>query len=301
MFQTLQLVNAAVARVQQTLPATAQITVNRLTFATLDPISGYALTSTTISPTRLWELATYELKPPLIASMASPPSPSQGGQVPEFHVIPNTGKLISASLTISDLVNAIQQTNLVQSPGLYEANHQLILSLVGDQASNIDQLAAISVKATPAGVPSTSPMSPRSSPLPSPSIPSLLQTASPLSCSTSSSSPMPTPSPSPMKSARPSRSSAANLPAGGHHYPLLRPVHFVRDSIASVRDAILIGLILAAIIIVLFLRDWTSSLVAGLVIPVTIAVTFIRALGHRPELQPHDPRRTRCRRRPRYR
>ena len=55
----------------------------------------------------------------------------------------------------------------------------------------------------------------------------------------------------------------------------------VRDSIASVRDAILIGLILAAIILVLFLRDWGSSLVAGLVIPATIAITLIalRLLG----------------------
>ncbi len=55
----------------------------------------------------------------------------------------------------------------------------------------------------------------------------------------------------------------------------------VRDSIASVRDAILIGLVLAAIILVLFLRDWGSSLVAALVIPATIAITLIalRALG----------------------
>ena len=55
----------------------------------------------------------------------------------------------------------------------------------------------------------------------------------------------------------------------------------VRDSIASVRDAILIGLVLAAIILVLFLRDWGSSLVAGLVIPATIAITLIalRLLG----------------------
>ena len=55
----------------------------------------------------------------------------------------------------------------------------------------------------------------------------------------------------------------------------------MRDSIASVRDAILIGLVLAAIILVLFLRDWGSSIVAGLVIPATIAITFIvlRALG----------------------
>ena len=49
----------------------------------------------------------------------------------------------------------------------------------------------------------------------------------------------------------------------------------VHDSISSVRDAILIGLVLAAIILVLFLRDWGSSLVAALVIPATIAITLI--------------------------
>jgi multidrug efflux pump subunit AcrB len=42
-----------------------------------------------------------------------------------------------------------------------------------------------------------------------------------------------------------------------------------------VRDAILIGLVLASLIMVLFLRDWGTSLVAGLVIPATIAITFI--------------------------
>ncbi len=47
------------------------------------------------------------------------------------------------------------------------------------------------------------------------------------------------------------------------------------------RDAILLGLILASFIMVLFLRDWGTSLVAGLVIPATIGVTCIalRALG----------------------
>ncbi len=49
----------------------------------------------------------------------------------------------------------------------------------------------------------------------------------------------------------------------------------VRESIGSVRDAILIGLVLACVILFLFLRDWRSSLIAGLVIPVTVAVTFV--------------------------
>ena len=49
----------------------------------------------------------------------------------------------------------------------------------------------------------------------------------------------------------------------------------VGDSIKSVRDAILLGLVLASIILVVFLRDWGTSIVAGLVIPVTVLVTFI--------------------------
>ena len=64
MADTLQLVDSAVSKVQQSLPATVRITTNRLTFATF-PILGYSLTSDTASPTRLWEIATYDLRPPL--------------------------------------------------------------------------------------------------------------------------------------------------------------------------------------------------------------------------------------------
>ena len=41
------------------------------------------------------------------------------------------------------------------------------------------------------------------------------------------------------------------------------------------RDAIIIGLLLAGFIIWLFLRDWGTALMTGLVIPVAILVTFI--------------------------
>ena len=71
------------------------------------------------------------------------------------------------------------------------------------------------------------------------------------------------------------------LPKGAKISPFYDQSILVRDSIKSVRDAILIGLVLAGIILVLFLRDWGTSLVAGLVIPATVAITFIalRALG----------------------
>ena len=281
MFQTLELVDAAVARIQQSLPPTAQITTNRLTFATLDPIVGYALTSKTVSQTRLWELATYELKPPLNRLDGVSSVIVQGGQVPEYHVVPNTAKLIAASLTISDLVNAIQQTNLVQSPGLYTDHHQLILGLVGDQATNLQQLANISVKATASGVPVHLSDVAEVIPAPEPVYTIVTSNGQPAVLINVFRQPdSNTVAVADEVSAEITQLRGV-LPAGVEIAPFYDQSHLVRDSIASVRDAILIGLVLAAAILVLFLRDWSASLVAGLVIPVTILVTFIAlwALG----------------------
>ena len=71
-----------------------------------------------------------------------------------------------------------------------------------------------------------------------------------------------------------SRNSSPNLPPGVKLQIFYDQSQLVRDSISSVRDAIFIGLVLACVILFLFLRDWTSSLIAGLVIPVTVAVTI---------------------------
>ena len=83
MFQTLQRVNAAIASVQATLPPTAKITANRLTFAAF-PIIGYSLTSATIPQTRIWEIATYDIKPRLNRLTGVSTVVIQGGQEPEF-------------------------------------------------------------------------------------------------------------------------------------------------------------------------------------------------------------------------
>src|SRR5207244_11284846 len=53
------------------------------------------------------------------------------------------------------------------------------------------------------------------------------------------------------------------------------PSTTVHEPIASVRDAVLLGLLLSSVFLVLFLRDWGTSLVAGLVTPATLLITFI--------------------------
>lgn len=274
MFHTLQLVDAAVARVAQTLPPTARLTTNRLTFATF-PILGYSLTSASVSQDRLWEIATYELKPPLNRLDGVSTVTVQGGQIPEFQVTPDPSKLLATGVTVTDLLESLRRTNLIDSPGLYEANHQLVLGLVGGQVHNADELARIVVKVTPAGVPihieDVAAVQPSSKPVYTlvtaegrPAV--LLNIARQPSSNTVAVAD---------EVANEVQQLKKLLPPGVELRPYYDQSLLVRRSIASVRDAILIGLVLAAILLVAFLRDWTSSLVAGLVIPVTVLVTFV--------------------------
>src|SRR6202041_1731735 len=285
MFHTLQLTDSALARAAQSLPSTARITTNRLTFATF-PILGYALTADdsgkdTVPQTRLWEIATYDLKPPLNRVNGVSTVLVQGGQIPEFHIVPNLSRLQAAGVTLLELVNAVQESNIIDSPGLYEANHQLILGLIGAQAHSAAELSNLIVKTSPNGVairvgdiatvePSTMPVY---TAVRSDGKPAVLLTI--------------TRQPSGNTVAVANGVAAemaqlqSKLPAGVHIEPFYDQSELVRESILSVRDAILIGLVLACIILFLFLHDWTSSLVAGLVIPVTVAVTilFLRITG----------------------
>ena len=274
MYQSLQLVDAALSKVEQTLPTTAKITSRRLTFATF-PILGYSLTSDTVPLTQLWETATYDLKPPLNRVPGVSTVTVQGSQIPEFHVVPNLALMQTAGVTIPDLVNAIQASNIVDSPGLYEANHELILGLVGAQVHDAEGLRQLVVKTTAAGAP--------------------VRVAD-VATVGSAITPVYTTVTANGKNGvllnvarQPSSNTVAvadavaaqvtelrkKLPPGVKLELFYDQSQLVRDAISSVRDAILIGLVLACIILFLFLRDWTSSLIAGLVIPVTVAVTIL--------------------------
>jgi CzcA family heavy metal efflux pump len=280
MFQTLARVNAAIAQVQSELPPTAKITTNRLTFAAF-PIMGYSLTSDTVPQTRLWEMATYELKPRLNRMPGVSTIVVQGGEIPEFEVRPDPAKLLQTQTTVPGLLDAIGRSNLIDSPGLYEDRHQLVLSLVSGQARSQEDIAQIVVKTTPQGFPikigDVAMVSPSTKPqyvaVTANTKPSVL-----LNIFRQPDSNTVTVADAVHADIEQIR---RGLPKGVELQPWYDQSDLVNDSIKSVRDAVLIGLVLASLIMVLFLRDWGTSLVAGMVIPATLAVTFIvlRTLG----------------------
>ena len=274
MFQTLQNVNAAISRVQSELPATAKIEAHRMTFASF-PILGYSLTSENMPPTKLWEMATYEIKPRLNRLDGVSTVIVQGGQEPEFHITPDPARLQLAGITVPDILEAFRRTNLVDSPGLIERNHQLVLGLINAQVRTPEQIAATVIKTTPAGIPvrigDIAAVAPGVKPVytivNANGKPAILLNINRQ------------PDSNTVQVADEVHAEVAriqqSLPPGIELRPFYDQSIIVGQSIRSVRDAILLGLILASIILVVFLRDWGSSIVAGLVIPVTVLVTFI--------------------------
>src|ERR1700691_2951560 len=133
MAQTLLQVNAAVARVQSALPPTAQIESHRLDFASF-PILGYSLTSDKVSQTQLLEFATYAFLPRLNRLNGVASVLVQGGQIPEFQITRDPARMLRSRFTLQDILDAVNRTNLIASPGLLTQNHQLFLGLLTAQA-----------------------------------------------------------------------------------------------------------------------------------------------------------------------
>src|SRR4051812_48707240 len=273
MIQTLQMVDSAVSRVQSSLPPTAQIQTHRLDFASF-PIIGYSLTSDSVPQTDLWELATYEIKPrlnrlPGVASVLI-----QGGQRPEFHVVVDPAQMLRAKTSIADIVNAVNRTNVVDSPGLLNRNHQLFLGLVDAQVHSVEDIGNIVIKHVnnvPVRVRDIGGVAAATEPVytavSANGKPALL-----LSVNRQ-------PDSNTVQVAddvhREMAAIQQTLPAGVEMRPFYDQSNIVNESIASVRDAIVIGLFLAGLIIWLFLRDWGTAVMTGLVVPVTMVVTSI--------------------------
>src|SRR2546422_6227921 len=274
MILTLQRVDAVVARLQSELPPTAKVETHRLTFATF-PILGYSLTSDTIPQNKLWEIATYDLKPRVnrldgVASVLI-----QGGRVPEFQVSPEPARLLAAGITVNDILDSIRRTNLIDSPGLIENNHQLVLGLISGQVRTPEQIGQIVVKTSTAGIPIGLGDIAKISPSVAPVYTMVTANGKPAVLLSVHRQPDSNTLDVANEVHKQMAELLPSLPPGVHLEPFYDQSTIVHDSIASVRDAVLVGLLLSSVILVLFLRDWGTSLVAGLVIPATLLITFI--------------------------
>jgi len=273
MVVTLQLVDSALSRVQSALPSTAVIDTHRLDFASF-PILGYSLTSDKIPQSQLWELATYDIKPRLNRLNGVASILVQGGDEPEFQITPDPAKMMRAKVRLQDILDAVNHTNLIDSPGLLSRNHQLFLGLITAQVHSPQEISDIVIKDiddVPVRIGDIGTVAPSAAPV------YTVVTANGKRAVLISVNRQPDSNTVTVAGEvdQEIKDILKTLPAGVELRPFYDQSDIVRESISSVRDAIVIGLLLAGFIIWLFLRDWGTAIMTGLVIPVALFVTFI--------------------------
>ena len=197
-----------------------------------------------------------------------------GGKTREFHVVIDPDRLAAHNVSVQQVSDAIRASNIIVSPGLIEENHQLELALISGQAQKPDELNGI-VVATVNNAPVT------------------VADVATVSAGVEPEYTMVTADGHPAALVNVNRQPDANTVAvvdevrqtlASMRGQIPKDVHvaayydqslLVRDSISSVRDSILIGLLLSVIILYAFLRNVGTTFVAILVIPVTVLVTFL--------------------------
>lgn len=270
--QTLQLVQTRISQLQ--LPPTAAIRrVDRLTFAVF-PVVGYSLTSETRDAAFMRELATYTIRPQLARLTGVANVVIAGGAVKEFRVEIDPAKLAARNVTLTQVSDAVKNSNIVASPGLIEENHQLELALVSGQATTPDELNSIVVATV------------NNAPVLISDIGIVRQGTQPNYTIVTADgrkavliNVLRQPDANTVSVTDEVKAELATiektLPKDIRITPYYDQSILVSDSINSVRDAILIGLILSVLILYAFLRNIGTTFVAILVIPVTILTTFL--------------------------
>lgn len=272
--ESLQMVQGRLAQMASSLPPGASIRrVERLTFAVF-PVAGYSLTSDQRDAASLRDLATYVVRPrltrlPGIASVAV-----AGGDRREFHVTVDPGRLVAHGVSLEQVVDAVNKANVIASPGLIEENHQLELALVSGQAKKPEELSSITVAIV------------NNAPVTLADIATIGEGVAPNYTIVTADG-------HPAVLLNITRQPDANtvdvvdevkteltgvrsqLPKDVRVAPYYDQSLLVRASINSVRDSILIGLLLSVAILYGFLRNVGTTFVAILVIPVTVLATFL--------------------------
>ncbi|HVU17827.1 MAG TPA: efflux RND transporter permease subunit [Candidatus Didemnitutus sp.] len=261
------------AGIRSDLPASATTEVSRVTFSAF-PIIGISLTSSSRDVMDLWETANYTIKPRFLQIPGVAKVELTGGHTPEYHVLVDPRKLLAVHLSLQDVTDALTRNNLVAPAGQIEENYHLYLTTVDGRVHSIAELERL-----PLSGPNDRPVLlgeiARIERGPEPAytvVTAQGQNAVLLNV-------MSQPDGSTLDIARTLHSELAalrkQLPPDMRLAFFYDQSVFVRDSVGSVWDAIIFGLILSVAILFFFLRNWGSVWTAVLTIPISVLITFV--------------------------
>jgi multidrug efflux pump subunit AcrB len=278
----LQLVQAKVGEVQPSLPAGLEIDVQRLT-PSIFPIVSYNVTGA--PPAVLRDLATYTIRPRLARLPGVAQVRVEGGEAREIEVIVAPERLAANHLTVGQIEDSIAQTSAVTSVGRVSRDYQQYNVLATGEALSLDDIRRI-VVSTPSsagrkpedGGADRAPIhigdvadvrygaEDRTSIFTGNGVPAAIVSitrqigGNTIEIAAQVDEVM--------------RELQAQLPRGVRIEQVYNQATLVHDSIANVRDAILIGGLLAVVVLLVFLGHVRITLIAATTIPLTVIITF---------------------------
>ena len=265
------LVDAAVQAALPNLPAGTAYTVRRLD-PTVFPIISYALTADTLSPVALRDFVQFRIVPLLSSIPGLARVGVQGGEAAELEVEADPHLLAAHGLSLADLGAAISAGNLLSSVGQVADRKRLFLLLSDRSLHGARDVADLVVHGGSGGIVRVRDVATvRPGVVPNyigveedgrPAVLFLVYEQ---------------PDGNAVQVAADVRARLAGLalPAGVHLANWYDQSELVTQSAGSVRDAVLIGLLLAGMVLFAFLRSARVTLIAILVVPATIASTVL--------------------------
>lgn len=280
MNQALLSLDAAFAQTLPDLPQGTSYDIIQMSPNVITPFVSYALISDQFSPAELRRLAEYQIAPLLTGISGVKRVGVLGGETPEVQVFVNPQKLAAHGLTLADVAKVIADTNAVTAVGRLEDNDLLYLAINNNAFDSVKSVRNVVLRTGKGGIVRLGDIAK----VELGSVPQWLlvddngQPAVTIDVYQQDSA----------DSLSLAREVGDRLgafmktqPNTIHVYKWYDQTELVRSSIAAVEEAILIGLAFAGIVILAFLRNWRVTLVAMIVVPLSVLITvlLLSALG----------------------
>lgn len=286
---------SALATLLPDLPPGTRFSVRR-SDPTIFPVLGIALTSSSLDPVTLRQLAELRIRPVLSAVPGVAAVDVLGSAPREIAVDVDPGRLQALGLSLTDVATALGKANMIRGVGRIEDRHRLYLVLVDSRAADIKDIAALPIKAATA--PAVDPNALAGAPLPPPAstvvslgdIATIRTAAAPNYTRVTSGGhnailvnirQSPAGDSVAIVKAVEARLKQIQLPPSVKVANFYDQSELVTGAANAVRDAILLGALLAGLVLYLFLRSFRLMAITGIALPAVLAATclFLLALG----------------------
>lgn len=277
LLQTEAAVNAALPD----LPPGVRVTVRRMD-PTVFPMLGLSLSSPTRDPVSLRRVAELQLQPLVAATPGVASVEVLGGRHPEFQVVVDPMRLQALGLGPDDVAKALSAGNTISAVGRLEDRHRLYLTLVDNRVADLDAVRALPLRTGGANGPSgivTIGQVADVRPAPAPAWTRVTAQGRDAVLINVRQSPE-ADSVALAKAIKARvRQAKASLPADVQIATFYDQSELVTAAAGSVRDAILLGAVLAGAVLFAFLRSTRLMLVTALLLPATLATAVLILLG----------------------